>query len=182
MVALFTVGLLATACGVSYSSRLSGANSTVSSLQHAGYRNVGVSLESGIQFPSGGLVGISYSAGPAGNAETDAYNAERIVWNTLRYRFSALTISQTSGGCARGVFCESSSTEIGRKSYAQLRAEFGPRPAGLDKTSVSQTDPTPPWLPGVASVCVTAAAITTAIAVTRARHRRRDGRGVRRQQ
>jgi hypothetical protein len=69
------------------------------------------------------------------------------------------------------VFCESSSTEIGRKTYAQLRAEFGPRPAGLDQASASQTDPRPPWLPGVASVCVTAAAITAAIAVIRARRR-----------
>jgi hypothetical protein len=86
-------------------------------------------------------------------------DAERIVWNTLRYRFGVVTVSQTSGGCARGSFCESSSTEIASQTYAQLRGEFGPRPAGLDKTSVSQTDPMPSWLPGA----VTGAAVSVVV-------------------
>ena len=90
------------------------------------------------------------------------------MWNTLRYRFGVLTVSQTSGGCARGSFCESSSTEIASLTYAQLRGEFGPRPAGLDKTSVSQADPIPSWLPGAFS----ALAVSVAAAVTWVRRRR----------
>ncbi len=174
---LVTVGLLAAACGggsflsVTNSTLLTGTNSTLSSLDQAGYRNVGIHLESGSGFPSDGQVDISYSAGPAGNAETDVHDAERIAWNTLRYRFGVLTISQTSGGCAQGLFCVSSSTEIGSETYAQLRAEFGSRPAGLDKTSVSQTDPVPSWLPGVVGVCLQAAVIAIVAAVIRARRR-----------
>jgi hypothetical protein len=83
MATLVTAGMLA-ACGGG--TVLSAADSTVSSLQQAGYRNVGVDLEPGSGPSSDGLVGISFSAGPTGNAQTDAYNAERIAWDTLRYR------------------------------------------------------------------------------------------------
>lgn len=177
--ALVAVGLLA-ACGndsflsVRDSTALAGTSSTISDLDQAGYRNAGIGLESGSGLPADGMVDVSYSDGPAANAETNVYNAERIVWNTLHYRFGVLTVSQTSGGCARGSFCESSSTEIGSQTYAQLHGEFGSRPARLDKTSVSQTDPILSWLPSAVSVL----AVTIAGAVIWARRRRlRDSAG-----
>jgi hypothetical protein len=160
------VGLLA-ACAVV--SSVSGGSSTVSRLQQAGYRDAAVHLESGSGLPADGRVDVSYSVGPAGNAQTDARNAERITWNTLRYRFGLLTITRVSGGCTSGTFCVSSSTQLGRETYAHLRAEFGSRPAGLDKTSASQAVSVPRWLPGVLSVCVLAAAAATVAAVIRAR-------------
>ena len=173
MATLAAVGLLAS-CAVQDSTALAGTSSTISDIDQAGYRNAGIGLESGSGLSADGLVDVSYSSGPAANAETNVYNAERIVWNTLRYRFGVLTVSQTSGGCARGSFCESSSTEIGSQTYAQLRGEFGSRPAGLDKTFVSQTDPIPSWLPGA----VTAVAVSVAAAVIWARRRRsRDSAG-----
>ena len=170
--ALVAVGLLATRGSGSFlsvrnSTALSATSITVSDLGQAGYRDVGIHLESGSGLPLDGLVDVSYSTGPARNAETDVYSAERIAWNTLRYRFGGLAVSQTSGGCARGLVCTSSSTEVGSGTYAQLRAEFGLRPAGLDKTSVSQTDLIPSWLPGV--VCALAVAIVAAVVL--ARHR-----------
>jgi hypothetical protein len=171
--ALAAAGLVA-ACGndsflsVRDSTALAATSSTISDLDQAGYRNAGIGLEAGSGLSADGLVDVSYSGGPAANSETNVYNAERIVWNTLRYRFGVLTVSQTSGGCARGSFCESSSTEIGSQTYAQLRGEFGPRPAGLDKTSVSQTDPVPSWLPGAFSVL----AVSIVAAVIWARRRR----------
>jgi len=177
--ALVAIGLLA-ACGndsflsVRDSTALAGTSMTISDLDQAGYRNAGVHLESGSGLPADGLVDVSYSDGPAANAETNVFNAERIVWNTLRYRFGVLTISQTSGGCARGSFCVSSSTEMGSQTYAQLHGEFGSRPARLDKTSVSQTDPIPSWLPSAVSVL----AVTTVGAVIWARRRHlRDSAG-----
>jgi hypothetical protein len=179
MAALAAAGLLA-ACGndsflsMRDSTALAGTSSTISGLDQAGYRNAGIRLESGSGLPADGLVDVSYSDGPAVNAETNVRNAERIVWNTLRYRFGVLTVSQTSGGCARGSFCESSSTEIGSQTYAQLRGEFGSRAAGLDNTSVSQADAIPSWLPAAFSVL----AVSVGAAVIRARRRRlRDSAG-----
>jgi hypothetical protein len=171
--ALVAVGLLAAACGASITNNtpLPETSSTFSSLDQADYRNVGIHLESGSGLPSDGLANVSYSAGPTGNAEIDVHDAERIAWKTLPYRFGLLTISQTSGGCAAGVFCASSSTEVGSETYAQLRAEFGPRPAGLDETLVSQTDPIPSWLPGLVGACVLAVAIIITHALIRPRHR-----------
>jgi hypothetical protein len=174
MAALVAVGLLA-ACGtgsflsVRDSTALAATSSTISDLDRVGYRNAGIGLESGSGLPAGGLVDVSYSDGPAANAEINVYNVERIVWHTLRYRFGVLNVSQTSGGCARGSFCASSSTEIGSQTYAQLRGEFGSRPAGLDKTSVSQTDPMPSWLPD--AVCVLAVSVVAAVLWTRRRGR-----------
>jgi hypothetical protein len=174
---LVAVGLLAargagSLLSVRNSTALSATNTTVADLGQAGYRDVGIHLESGSGLARDGLVDVSYSTGPARNAEADVYGAERIAWNTLRYRFGVMAVSQTSGGCARGLFCSSSSTEIGSETYAQLRAEFGFRPAGLDKTSVSQSDPIPSWLPGVA--CGLAVAIAAAVVL--ARHRARPPR------
>ena len=107
MATLVAVGLLA-ACGndsflsVRDSTALAGTSEHYSDLDQAGYRNAGIHLESGSGLPADGLVDVSYSDGPAANAETDVYSAERIVWNTLRYRFGVLTVSQTSGESARG--------------------------------------------------------------------------------
>jgi len=171
--ALAAAGLLA-ACGndsflsVRDSTALAATSSTISGLDQAGYRNAGIGLEAGSGLSADGVADVSYSGGPAADAETNAYNAERIVWNTLSYRFGVLTVSQTSGGCARGSFCESSSTQIASLTYAQLRGEFGPRPAGLDKTLVSQTDPVPSWLPGAFWIL----AASAAAAVIWARRRR----------
>jgi hypothetical protein len=179
MAALVAVGLLAaygtdSFLSVRDSTALAVTSSTISDLDQAGYRNAGIQLESGSGLPADGLVDVSYSDGPAANAETNVDNAERIVWNTLRYRFGILTVSQTSGGCARGSFCESSATQIGSQTYAQLRGEFGSRPAGLDKTSASQAAPVPSWLPGAVSVL----AVSVAAAVIWARRRRlRDSAG-----
>jgi hypothetical protein len=69
-----------------------------------------------------------------------------------------------------GSFCESSSTQIASLAYAQLRGEFGPRPAGLDKTPVSQADPVPTWLPGALSV-LAAGVVATVIWARRRRLR-----------
>lgn len=155
--ALAAAGLLA-ACGndsilsVRETTALAATSSSISDLDQAGYRNAGIGLEAGSGLSEDGVADVSYSAGPAADADTNAYNAERIIWNTLSYRFGVLTVSQTSGGCARGSFCESSSTEVASQTYAQLRGEFGPRPAGLDKTSVSQAAPVPSLLPGAASL------------------------------
>lgn len=173
--ALVAAGLLA-ACGggsflsVRNSTLLSLTNTTASELGQAGFRDALIHLESGSGLPQDGLVDVSYSTGPGRNAATDVDIAERIVWNSLPYRFGLLAVSQTSGGCARGSFCASSSTEVGSETYAQLRAEFGSRRAGLDKTSVSQTDPIPSWLPGV--VCVLAVAIVAAVVLARHRAQR----------
>jgi len=170
---LVAVGLLA-ACGndsfvsVRDSTALARTSSTISDLDQAGYRDAGIKLESGSGLPASGLVEVSYSDGPAANAPTNVSNAERIVWETLRYRFGVLTVSQTSGGCVLGEFCESSSTELGSQTYAQLRGEFGPRPAGLDETSVSQTALLPSWVPGAVSVL----AVGVVAAVIWARRRR----------
>jgi hypothetical protein len=174
--ALATAGLLA-ACGndsilsVRDSTVLAATSSTISGLDRAGYRNAGLGLEAGSGLSSDGVADVSYSGGPAATAEANARNAERIVWNTLRYRFGVLTVSQTSGGCARGSSCESSSTQIASQTYAQLRGEFGPRPAGLDKTTVSQADPVPSWLPG--AIAVLAAGVAAAVIWAR-RRRLRD--------
>jgi hypothetical protein len=173
MAALVAVGLLA-ACGndsflsVRDSTAVASTSSTVSDLDQAGYSDVWIHLESGSGLPADGLVDVSYSAGPAANARTNVNNAERIVWETLRYRFGVLAVSQTSGGCVLGEFCESSSTELGSQTYAQLRGEFGSRPAGLDETSVSQTALLPSWLPGAVSVL----AVGVVAAVIWARRRR----------
>jgi len=176
MAALVAVGLVAASGNGSFlsvrdSAAVAGTSTTVSDLDQAGYRNAVIHLESGSGLPADGLVDVSYSNGPAANAETDVFNAERIVWNTLRYRFGVLAVSQTSGGCAGGSFCSSSSTEIGSQTYAQLHGEFGSRPAGLDKTSVSQTDPIPSWLPTAVSVL----AVAVAGAVIWSRRRRLRG-------
>lgn len=155
--ALAAAGLLA-ACGndsvlsVRDSTALAVTSSTISGLDQAGYRNAGLGLQAGSGLSADGLADVSYSSGPAATAEANARNAERIVWNTLPYRFGTLTVSQTSGECAPGSFCESSSTQIASQTYAQLRGEFGPRPAGLDKTSASQAALALSWLPGAAAV------------------------------
>lgn len=162
------------ALALSGCSFLSGTNKTISTLQHAGYRDVGVHLESGSGLPPDGLVDISYSAGPTSNTEVDAFNAARIVWNTLRYRFGALVITKTSGGCA-GAFCVSRSNEIGGETYAEMRAQFGPRPAVLDKTPASRAVRIPVWVPIVIVAAVLGVVITVVVTLIRKRRRPRGG-------
>jgi hypothetical protein len=86
---------------------------------------------------------------------------------------AALTLSRYSEVCTTGLPCVSFSNEIGRKTYAQLRAEFGPRPTGLGNTPAIPAATIPRWLPVVAGVFVPAAVITIAVAVIRAQRRRR---------
>src|SRR5260370_25622895 len=74
------------------------------------------------------MVQVSYRRGPSGNDQPDAQAAELIIWHTLRYRFGALVIVKTAGGCA-GLVCVSESGVVARATYAQLAARFGPRPA-----------------------------------------------------
>lgn len=153
---------------------ISNSNRTLSALRSAGYRNVGIHIESGSGLPADGLVDISYSSGPSGNAEGDADHAARIVWNTLPYRMGALVITRTSGGCAGG-FCVSHSTDLGSESYAQMRAQFGPRSVNLDQTAASQAVRIPLWVPLVVGAVVLVAATAIVIAIVRSRHRPRGG-------
>lgn len=170
---LGTALVLSFAVCVAGCSFLSGTDRSVSALRGAGYRNVGIHFESGSGLPSDGLVDVSYSTGPTGNTEGDAYNAARIVWNTLPYRMGALVITRTSGSCTAG-FCVSHSSDLRGESYAQMRDQFGPRPAGLDRTPASHAVRVPLWLPIVigAVVLVGATAIVVAIIRTRSRPER----------
>ncbi len=152
---------------------LSGANKTRTSLQHAGYRNVGVNIQSGSGTPRDGLVNITYSAGPTGDDNRDAYNAARVVWETFGYRFGALAITKTSGGCA-GPFCVSHNTGLGAETYQQMLAQFGPRPANLDTKSADNAQPFPIWIipVGLLVVVVAAIAVIVVVVVRKRRHPR----------
>ena len=66
--------------------------------------------------PTDGLITVTYSSGPSGNANQDAYNAAKIIWTTLGYRFGGLVITTTSGGCT-GPVCVSHSQEIAEAGY-----------------------------------------------------------------
>jgi hypothetical protein len=169
-------GLLALVLALSTAgcSFLGGASKTVASLGKAGYRGVGIDIETGTGLPRDGLVDLSYSAGPTGNADRDAYNAAHIVWETLRYRFGALEITQVSGGCA-GPLCVSDSKELGQETYAQMLAQFGPRPARLNLTTASNAVGAIRWAIPVVLVVVVLGAIgaVAVIVVLIVRGRRR---------
>ena len=116
---------------------------------------------------------MSYSRGPTGNDEQDAQRAERIVWDTLRYRFGALVVVKTSGGCA-GPVCMSQSRRLARVTYRRLAARFGPRPAGLDAADAAGTITVPAWAIALAVALAVAAMAAAAVVLTiilRSRHR-----------
>ena len=111
------------------------------------------------------MVQVSYRRGPSGNDQQDAQDAELIIWHTLRYRFGALVIVKTAGGCA-GLVCVSESGVVACATYAQLAARFGPRPRGLDVTSGTSPIGFPGW--AVALVVALAVAVLAAATVVMA--------------
>jgi len=142
-------------------------------LQGAGFQHVGVNIATGAGRPAGGIVRVSYSRGPTGDDQQDVQRAERIVWDTLRYRFGALVIVKTSGGCA-GPVCVSQSRRIARVTYSRLAARFGPRPAGLDTADAAGAIRFPAWAIALAialTVSVMAAAAVVMTMILRSRHR-----------
>lgn len=146
---------------------------TVSALQRAGFHDVGINIQTGSESPPDGLVDVSFSRGPTGNAESDASTAERIVWDTLAYRFGLLVIIDVSGGCT-GPVCVSQSSHIATDTYAQLSAKFGPRPAGLDATSADSAIAISGWVIAlVALLFLGLAAAIVIVVVMMARRRRR---------
>jgi hypothetical protein len=153
---------------VSGCSFLSGTTQTESSLQHAGYQDVGVNIASGSGLPANGLVSLSYRHGPSGNDQRDARHAEQVVWDTLRYRFGALAIIKTSGGCD-GPVCISGSHELDSVTYAQLAARFGPRPRGLDATSAAHAVSIPRWAPWAGLAVLLAGVAITVMLVIKSR-------------
>jgi hypothetical protein len=145
---------------------LGAALGTSEALQGAGYQNVGVNIATGAARPVGGLVRVSYSRGSTGYDRQDAQRAERIVWDTLRYRFGALVIVKASSGCA-GPVCVSQSSRLARVTYSRLAARFGPRPAGLEATGAAHAIRVPAW--AIALAVVLAVAVIAGAAVRFAR-------------
>jgi hypothetical protein len=138
--------LLVLALAVAGCAAIGAALQTSSALQGAGYQDVSVNVATGSGSPAGWLVSVSYSSGPAGNDQSDAQRAEKIVWDTFPGRFESLAIIKESGGCA-GPICATHSNEVASATYAQLAARFGPRPHGLDKASA--TAAVPGWAVGL---------------------------------
>jgi len=165
------------ACGlllvviVSGCSFLSGINGTESSLHGAGYQDVDVNIASGAGLLANGMVSLSYSHGPTGNGQRDARRAEQIVWDSLRYRFGALSIIKTSGGCD-GPVCVSHSAVLDSVTYAELAARFGSRPRGLDAVSATHAVSIPRWALGAGLAALLAGAAIIAALVIRSRRRR----------
>lgn len=162
------------ACGllllviISGCSFLSGVNGTESSLQGAGYQDVDVNIASGAGLPANGMVSLSYSHGPTGNGQRDARHAEQIVWDSLRYRFGALSIIKTSGGC-NGPVCVSHSAVLASATYAELAARLGPRPRGLDAVSATHAVSISPWAIGLGLAALLAGVAITAALVIKSR-------------
>jgi hypothetical protein len=127
---------------------LGAALSTSVALQDAGYRNVGVNIETGSGQGSG-TVQVSYSSGPSGAEHPDALRAEHIVWDTLRYHFAVLVIIRNSGGCV-GQVCVSKSNFVAEATYSDLADRFGPRPRGLYATNAANPLNIPAWAIAIA--------------------------------
>lgn len=154
---------------------LGAAVGTGAALQGAGYQGVGVNIETGAGQPAGGLVQVSYTRGPTGDDQQDGLHAERIVWDTLRFRFGAVAVVKTSGGCA-GPVCVSRSGIVARATYSQLAARFGPRSPSLDATTTAGAIRLPGWaipLAAVLAAAVMAAGIVVVTMIVRARRRSR---------
>jgi hypothetical protein len=119
---------------------------------------------------SGETVSVVYSRGPTGNDQRDAQHAEKIVWDTLPGRFSAVEIIIQSGGCV-GPACASQSDPIAGATYAQLAAKYGPRPRGLDQGSAGGHFALPGWavgtVLGLALLIVAAAAVVLILILRR---------------
>jgi len=146
---------------------LGAALGTSAALRAAGYQNTNVNIVTTEGQPGGSVVRMSYTAGPSGNDQADAQRAEHIVWTTLRYRFGALLIVKTSGGCT-GPVCESQSQVLARVTYSRLAAKFGPRPKGLDRADGAGAIRFPTWAIALAvalgvSVMAAAALVLTMV-------------------
>ncbi len=148
---------------------LGAALSTSADLQHAGYRNVGVNIETG-SGQGAGTVQVSYSRGPAGAGQADALHAEHIVWDTLRYHFALLVIERKSGGCA-GPVCVTKSNVIAEATYSELAGKFGPRPRSLGTTNAGNPLDVPGWAIAIAvGIVVALMAGATVVLVLIVRH------------
>ena len=170
---MLAVALLAAA--LAGCAALSAALHTDAALRGAGYQNVSVNISTGTGLPSGGAVRVGYSRGPAGREPRDALHAERIVWDTLSYRFGEVVIYEVAGGCT-GAVCVSSSRELAQASYAQLASRFGPRPSGLGTGGSGVAG----WAVGLAiglAVAVVAAMVLVVVLIVRSR-RARPGAGL----
>ena len=165
------IGALLLALIVAGCSFLSGVTKTESALQGAGYRDAGVNIASGSGLPADGAVSVSYSKGPTGNDLRDVRQAEQIVWDSLRYRFGALSVVKTSGGCD-GPVCHSRSDQLDSVTYAQLVTRFGPRPKGLDAASAAHAFSIPGWAVGVGLAVLLAGIGVIITLVVRSRRRR----------
>jgi hypothetical protein len=159
---------------------LGAALSTSVALQHAGYQNVGVNIETG-SGQGGGTVQVSYSRGPTGAEHPDALHAEHIVWDTLRYHFAVLVIIRNSGGCV-GQVCVSKSNFVAEASYSDLADRFGPRPPGLYATNAANPLNVPGWAIAIAVAIAVAfmagAAVVLAMIIRRGRTRLRASEDV----
>jgi hypothetical protein len=110
----------------------SGCTSPASAdLQSAGYQNVTVRPGQ-----SGRSVIVTYSSGPTGNDQRDGQRAVKIVWDTLPGRFASVAIIDEPRRCG-GSVCSGYYPEVAGATRAQLAAEYGPRPRGLDRASAT---------------------------------------------
>jgi hypothetical protein len=157
--------LVVLALAVAGCAALTAALRTSTALQGAGYQSVNVNVSTGSGLPSGGLVSVSYTRGPADNDQSDAQHAEKIVWDIFSGRFGALEIVKVSGGCV-GPVCATQSNEVASATYAQLAARFGPRPHGLDKASTAGLIRIPGWAVILALGVAVAVIVTVAIVLT----------------
>ena len=159
IVSLLLVGAT-TGCGA-----LGTALGTSAALQGAGYQHSAVSIMTAEGQPGGGIVRVSYTEGPTGDDQADARRAEHIVWKTLRYRFGALAIIKTSGGCA-GSVCVSQSQVLAHATYARLAAKFGPRPKSLNQAEGAGTIRFPAWAIALAAALAVVVMAAAALVLT----------------
>lgn len=141
---------------------------TEAALQDAGYSGVEIDVQSGTGIPPGGAVVVSYSSAPSGkDQEQVAAQVARIVWETFAYRFGEIVINQASGGCVV-VVCHNESTQIGVATFAQLRADFGPRPRGFNVQAATSAFPWA-WIVAAFAVALVGTAATVILVVRRQR-------------
>ena len=139
-----------------------GSSSTADGLRGAGFRNVDVTVQTGPGLPKDGAVEVSYTSGPTSDAAADAYTAAGIVWRTLDYRFGALAIVDPAGNCT-GASCVDDTRVLGSETYAQLLAQFGRRPSGLDAKSAKAVLQVPTWTTPVLGVLLAGALVLVVV-------------------
>jgi hypothetical protein len=147
---------------------LLGAPQPSTDLQNAGFQDVTVNI-SNRPGQSGEQVAVDYGRGPTGNDNRDAQRAEKIVWDTLPGRFAVVAIIKERE-CGDQV-CSGYYPQTGAATHAQLAAEYGPRPHGLDNASAAGHASIAGWVTAV-SVAVLAAAAIVLVVIFRRRRRR----------